>query len=39
VLATPHPSAVLRAGDQRDELYASLVDDLRRVAARLQGQS
>jgi uracil-DNA glycosylase len=35
VLATVHPSAVLRAGGARDELYASLVADLVMVAARL----
>jgi uracil-DNA glycosylase family protein len=39
VLATLHPSAVLRAGNERDELYASLVDDLRLVAGRLKGHS
>ena len=32
-LATVHPSAVLRAGDQREEAYAGLVSDLRTVAA------
>jgi DNA polymerase len=36
VLATVHPSAVLRAGAARDEVYASLVDDLSLVAARLR---
>jgi DNA polymerase len=36
VLATVHPSAVLRAGEARDEVYASLVDDLSLVAARLR---
>lgn len=30
---TIHPSAVLRAGDDRADAYASLVDDLRLVAA------
>jgi DNA polymerase len=34
-LATIHPSAVLRAEDRRDEMYAGLVDDLEKVAARL----
>ena len=29
VLATTHPSAILRASDDRDALYQSLVDDLR----------
>ena len=32
-LATIHPSAVLRAGDDRDEAYAGLVSDLRVAAA------
>ncbi|MBV9823042.1 MAG: UdgX family uracil-DNA binding protein [Actinobacteria bacterium] len=32
VLATIHPSAVLRGGDARDELYAGLVTDLRQAA-------
>jgi DNA polymerase len=32
VLATVHPSAVLRAGDARDDVYASLIDDLALVA-------
>jgi DNA polymerase len=32
VLVTVHPSAVLRAGDARDELYAGLVTDLRHAA-------
>jgi uracil-DNA glycosylase family protein len=35
VLATVHPSAVLRAGDARDEVYSSLVEDLSLVARRL----
>jgi DNA polymerase len=35
VLATVHPSAVLRGGDARDEIYAGLVADLLVVAARL----
>ena len=34
-LATIHPSAVLRAGDQRDEAYAGLVRDLRTAAERM----
>ena len=34
-LATIHPSAVLRAEDRRDEMYAGLVADLEKVAARL----
>ncbi|GGS47359.1 MULTISPECIES: UdgX family uracil-DNA binding protein [Actinokineospora] len=33
VLATTHPSAVLRARDDRDEVYAGLVADLRVAAA------
>lgn len=33
VVATVHPSSVLRAGDDREEAYAALVEDLR-VAAR-----
>ncbi|MDX2649808.1 UdgX family uracil-DNA binding protein [Streptomyces sp. PA03-1a] len=32
VLATVHPSAVLRAGENREEMYAGLVADLRVVA-------
>jgi DNA polymerase len=36
-LATIHPSAVLRAGDQRDEAHAGLVGDLRVVAAAMAG--
>jgi DNA polymerase len=35
VVATLHPAAILRAGNRRDEMRASLVDDLRSVAARL----
>lgn len=35
VLATVHPSAVLRAGDKREEMYAGLVTDLRVAAAAL----
>lgn len=35
VLATTHPSAVLRAGPRRDELYAALVSDLRVAAGHL----
>jgi DNA polymerase len=34
-LATIHPSAVLRAEDRRDEMYAGLVADLEKIAARL----
>ena len=34
--ATLHPSAVLRA-ENRDEVYAGLVDDLRAVAQRVAG--
>ncbi|MFE0631686.1 UdgX family uracil-DNA binding protein [Streptomyces sp. NPDC058864] len=35
VLATVHPSAVLRAGENREEMYAGLVADLRVVAGAL----
>jgi DNA polymerase len=35
VLATVHPSAILRAGDARDDLYASLVADLAIVSRRM----
>ena len=35
VVATIHPSAVLRAGDARDAMYDGLVEDLRRAAALL----
>jgi DNA polymerase len=35
-LATIHPSAVLRAGDDRDELRAQLVNDLRAAAGHLE---
>jgi len=35
-LATVHPSAVLRAGDERDAVYAGLVADLELVARRLE---
>jgi DNA polymerase len=35
VLATIHPSAVLRAEDRRDEEYAGLVRDLELIAERL----
>jgi DNA polymerase len=35
VVATFHPSAVLRAQDRKDELLAALVDDLRVVAKHL----
>jgi DNA polymerase len=35
VVATFHPSAVLRAQDRRNELQAALTDDLRVVAKRL----
>jgi uracil-DNA glycosylase family protein len=35
VVVTIHPSAVLRAGDDRDAMYGGLVDDLRRAAALL----
>jgi DNA polymerase len=34
-LATIHPSAILRAGDGRDEQYRDMVDDLRVAAAHL----
>jgi uracil-DNA glycosylase family protein len=34
-IATIHPSAVLRAQDRRDEMYAGLVGDLEKIAARL----
>jgi uracil-DNA glycosylase len=34
-LATIHPSAILRAGEDRDALYAGLVDDLRAAAVAL----
>jgi DNA polymerase len=36
VIATFHPSAVLRAQDRKDELLADLTDDLRVVANRLR---
>ena len=39
VLATVHPSAVLRAGDARDEVYAGLVGDLRVVSEFLGRES
>jgi uracil-DNA glycosylase len=35
LLATLHPSAVLRGGDQQDEMYEGLVRDLRVAAAAL----
>lgn len=35
VIATIHPSAVLRAGEDRQPMYAGLVADLRRAAALL----
>ena len=35
VLATIHPSAVLRAQERRDEEFAGLVRDLKRIAERL----
>lgn len=35
VLPTTHPSAILRAGDRRHEVYAGLVDDLRLAARSL----
>jgi DNA polymerase len=37
VLATLHPSAVLRAGDDRDAVYAGVVSDLRVVSRALAG--
>jgi DNA polymerase len=37
LLATLHPSAVLRAGDDRDAVYAGVVSDLRVVARALGG--
>ncbi len=38
VLATVHPSAILRAGEERDEMLAGLVADLRQAAAWLEAQ-
>jgi len=38
-LATIHPSAVLRAGDERDAMFAGLVADLELVAQRLAAPS
>jgi DNA polymerase len=35
VVATIHPSAVLRAGDAREAMYGGLVEDLRRAGALL----
>jgi uracil-DNA glycosylase len=35
VVVTIHPSAVLRAGDDREAMYGGLVEDLRRAAALL----
>ena len=37
VLATTHPSAVLRAGKRRGEVYAQLIADLRVAASALDG--
>ncbi|HJP72026.1 MAG TPA: UdgX family uracil-DNA binding protein [Candidatus Limnocylindria bacterium] len=39
VLATLHPSAVLRAPDAREEMYAGLVADLRAAAEWLAGRA
>jgi DNA polymerase len=36
VVATFHPSAVLRAQDRKDEMQAALTDDLRVVAGHLK---
>ena len=38
-LATVHPSAILRAGEDWDALYAGFVDDLRAAAAALSAAS
>jgi uracil-DNA glycosylase len=38
VLATTHPSAVLRAGPRREELYADLLADLRVAAGHLRAR-
>jgi hypothetical protein len=35
VVATTHPSAILRAGEGRDAAYRALVADLATAAARL----
>ncbi len=39
VLATIHPSAILRAGEERDEMLAGLVADLRHAAGWLEAQA
>jgi DNA polymerase len=39
VVATVHPSAVLRAGDRRRDDYAALVADLRAAAKRRARES
>jgi hypothetical protein len=39
VLATIHPSAILRAGEERDEMLAGLVADLRQAAGWLEAQA
>jgi DNA polymerase len=39
VLATIHPSAILRAGEERDEMLAGLVADLRQAAGWLDAQA
>ena len=39
VVATVHPSSILRAGPGRDEAYASFVRDLRGVARRLESKA
>jgi uracil-DNA glycosylase family protein len=39
VLATIHPSAILRAGEERDEMLAGLVADLRKAAGWLEAQA
>jgi DNA polymerase len=36
LLATLHPSAVLRGGDQQDEMYEGFVQDLRVAATALR---
>jgi hypothetical protein len=36
-MATLHPSAVLRGGDQQDQMYEGFVQDLRTAAAALDG--
>jgi hypothetical protein len=36
VIATVHPSSILRAGERREEAYGDFVRDLRRVARWLE---